>query len=80
MVVLDPTKATKAHAAHTRPETTKHTYIINIIYHFIKAKYHNIKAKNTRKRQKYPLNVNEMLKMRENQRFLKNNQRFILPF
>lgn len=52
MVVLDPTKATKAHAAHTRPGTTKHTYII---YHFIKAKYHNIKAKNTRKTAKIPL-------------------------
>lgn len=55
MVVSDPTKATKAHAAHTRPGTTKHTIYINIIYHFIKAQYHNIKAKNTRKTAKTPL-------------------------
>lgn len=35
MVVSDPTKATKAHAAHTRPGTTKHTYIYkyNISFH-----------------------------------------------
>lgn len=80
MVVSDPTKATKAHAAHTRPGTTKHTIYINIIYHFTKRNIIISKQKNTRKTAKYPLNVNEMLKIRENQRFLKNNQRFILPF
>lgn len=40
MVVSDPTKATKAHAAHTRPGTTKHTYIYKYMY--IVSSKHNI--------------------------------------
>ena len=44
------------HMQHTHDQEQRNTPIyINIIYHFIKAQYHNIKAKNTQKTAKKPL-------------------------